>query len=166
MWGCGEVVTPGMEDMAETGRIDISLFDEVTPFLAAGSVDSLIEVREFTGPAVGDVPGELEFEIVVNQTHPLVSMVSMLGPSPDWFVGVDGQSLLVGDEVQEWTESLAVPLPLYDGGSKSDVIPVMGGPDIIPPNPVSLVAYDTATGTYLPSTEEQIVGELVFTRIE
>ena len=42
----------------------------------------------------------------------------------------------------------------------------MGGPDIIPPNPVSLVAYDAATGTYLPATEEQIVGELEFTRIE
>lgn len=166
MWEFGEPPSTGIEDMAETGRIDILLFDEVAPFVELGSVDSLIEVRVYTDPAVGDVAGELEFEITVTQDHPLVSMVSMLGPSPDWFVGVDGQTLQIGDDVVEWTESVVVPLPLYDGGSKSDVIPVMGGPDIIPPDPIGLVAYDQATGTYQPSSEEQIVGELVFTRIE
>ena len=165
MWGL--VVTPstGIEDMAETGRIDM-LLEEVAPGIADGSVDSFIEVREFTEPQIDGVPGELEFEIVVTRDHPLVSMVSMLGPSPDWFVGADSQSLLLGDSTTVWAQSLVVPLPLYDGGSKSDIIPVMGGPDIIPPNPVGLVAYDAATGTYLPSTVEQIMGELVFTRIE
>lgn len=165
MWGFGESPSVGIEDMAETGRIDM-LLEEVAPGLDDGSVDSLIDFREFTGPEIDGVPGEQEFEIVVTRDHPLVSMVSMLGPSPDWFIGIDGQSLLLGDTVTVWAQSLVVPLPLYDGGSKSDIIPVMGGPDIIPPEPVSLVAYDSATGTYLPSTVEQIVGELVFTRIE
>lgn len=166
MWEFGAPPSTGIEDMAETGRIDILLFDEVAPFVALGSVDSLIDVRVYTDPAVGEIPGELELEIIVTQEHPLVSMVSMLGPSPDWFVGIDGQTLQIGDNVVEWMESLIVPLPLYDGGSKSDVIPVMGGPDIIPPDPIGLVAYDQATGTYQPSADEQIVGELVFTRIE
>ena len=41
-----------------------------------------------------------------------------------------------------WFDNLSIDLPLYDGGTKSDITPVMDGPDIRPPNPIGLVAYD------------------------
>ena len=65
-----------------------------------------------------------------------------------------------------WLDELVVDSPLYDGGTKSDIVPVMGGPDIIPADPIGLVAYDVATGTYLPTQTPQIVTQIHFVRIK
>lgn len=54
---------------------------------------------------------------------------------------------------------------MYDGGTKSDITPIMGGPDIMPPNPIGLVAYDPSIGVYLPSIEPQMVARLTFERL-
>ena len=99
----------------------------------------------------------------------------MLGPSPDWFVGVSGLSLLddggtagvqVADEtLAPWFVPLLVGSPLHDGGSKSDITSVMGGPDIIPPDPIGFVAYNVAAGVYLPTDVPQIVAEFDFQHI-
>ncbi len=174
-WEIGEPPSRGIEDMAEAGLIDILLSDEVTPAIEQGTASSFIEVRQFTDPAVAGEPGELQFEITVTRSHPLVSMTSMLGPSPDWFVGVSGLSLLddgdtagvqgLAATLHPWFERLVVGSPLHDGGSKSDITPVMGGPDIIPPDPIGFVAYNEAAGVYLPTDVPQIVAEFDFQRI-
>lgn len=161
-WEAGETLSAGMEDMAETGRIDLLLADDVGPAIANGSADSRLEKREYTDPSVGGVAGILEFDIVVNRSHPRVTLVSMLGPSPDWFVGTNGESLLQDDL---WVQSKSVDLPLWDGGSKSGSVPVMGGPDLFPREPVSLLAYNPTSGTYLPSDEAQILANITFTRL-
>lgn len=162
-WNPGEAPSRGIQDMAETGRIDILLEEEIRPAITQGTADSTIAHRMFTPPPVGDAPGIQTFDIAMTENYPLVTLVSMLGPSPDWFVGVSGLSLR--DE-SGWLESLSVDLPLYDGGSKSNITPVMGGPDIIPPNPISLVAYDVTTGTYRPSLVPQDVAVLKFERMD
>ena len=162
-WEPGDIVSPGIEDVAEAGLIDKLLFEEVAPAIANGTADAMIEVREFTDPQINGVPGELKFTINMNLDYPLVSMVSMLGPSPDWFVGVSGLSLR---SEGNWVTQLSVELPMYDGGTKSDITPIMGGPDIIPPNAIGLVAYDAQTGVYLPSEEPQNVARLTFERID
>ena len=162
-WAPGRVVTPGMEDLAETGRIDQFLAEDVAPAIASGAAGSRVAVREFTGPMVDGVPGRLAFELEANERWPLLTLATMLGPSPDWFVGTSGLALATADA--GWTARVAVDLPLYDGGSKSDIVPVMGGPDIIPPEPVALVAYDPVTGTYLPSDAPQTVARLVIERV-
>ena len=161
-WEPGRAVSPGMEDIAETGMIDVFLFDEVMPAIAAGDAGGLVEVREFTGPMVDGVPGRKTFDIDVDSRWPLLTLATMLGPSPDWFVGVHGLPL---DTDAGWVERLSVDLPLYDGGTKSDIQPVMGGPDIIPGVPVALVAYDDATGTYLPTDVPQVVARLSLERV-
>ena len=48
--------------------------------------------------------------------HPLVTLVTMVAPSPDWFVGVSGLSLIVGGD---WASELSVPLQAYDAGTDS-----------------------------------------------
>ena len=161
-WAPGRAASPGMEDIAETGMIDVFLFDEVMPAIGAGDAGALVEVREFTDPMVDGVPGRRTFDIDVDARWPLLTLATMLGPSPDWFVGVHDLPL---DTDAGWVEALAVDLPLYDGGTKSDIQPVMGGPDIIPGLPVALVAYDDATGTYLPSETAQVVARLTLERV-
>ena len=182
-WQIGEPPSRGLEDIAEAGLIDVLLSDEVSPAIAQGTASSFVEVRRFTDPAIDGEPGLLEFEVTLTRNHPLITMASMLGPSPDWFVGVSGLSLLDSDdddigndigndvgitnseESTPWYSRLIVQSPIHDGGSKSDIIPVMGGPDIIPPDPVGFVAYDETTGVYLPSETPQIVAEFEFVRL-
>jgi len=171
-WQIGEPPSRGIEDMAEAGLIDVLLSDEVSPAIAQGTASSFVEVRRFTEPSIDGEPGLLEFEVSLTRSHPLITMTSMLGPSPDWFVGVSGLSLLDSDdgetdsaELAPWFSRLIVQSPIHDGGSKSDIIPVMGGPDIIPPDPIGYVAYDETTGVYLPSETPQIVAEFDFVRL-
>ncbi len=57
----------------------------------------------------------LNFEI--NKDYPLVTLVSMVAPSPDWFVGVAGLDLRGTDG--EFVQSLLVPLVVYDAGTDS-----------------------------------------------
>ena len=87
-WGLGEVASAGIEDMAEAGLIDRLLFDEVAPTILNGTANSMIEIREYTDAQIDGVPGVQVFEVEMDINWPLVSMVTMLGPSPDWFVGV------------------------------------------------------------------------------
>ena len=83
----------------------------------------------------------------------------MIAPSPDWIVGVSGLSLNVGDD---WINSLNVPLALYDAGTEEGTIPVMSTLATSPHQPISLIAYNGATGDYLPTGEEYIVGAFNF----
>jgi len=163
-WQIGEPATRGIEDMAETGMIEILLADEVVPAIENGTADSQIAVRQYTGSKVDGVPGRKVFEIEMHRDYPLVTLVTMLGPSPDWFVGVNGERLY--DDVAGWLPDLEVGLPLMDGGTKTDITPVMGGPDIIPGEAIGYVAYQSDTGVYLPSDIAQVVGRLQFERIE
>lgn len=54
--------------------------------------------------------------LTVSQECPLVSVVSMIAPSPDWFVGVSGMSLY---ENGAWIEQKVVELYAYDAGTDS-----------------------------------------------
>jgi len=54
---------------------------------------------------------------MVTQSFPLVTVTSMLAPSPDWFVGVSGLSLL--DGTNNWKNREEVELFVYDAGTDS-----------------------------------------------
>lgn len=164
-WEVGETITRGMEDVAESGRIEIFLDEEIRPAIENGTADSAIARREFifSSPRTFDLGlvNEATFDIAVKRDWPLVTLVTMLGPSPDWFVGVGGLPLY---EDGAWHDLVTIDLPLFDGGTKSSVEPIMGGPDIRPPIPIALVAYDAATGTYQPTDTPQNIARLTFTR--
>ncbi len=56
----------------------------------------------------------IEFE--ATRDDPLVTVVTMIAPSPDWFVGVSGLSLLDGQG--RWSTSRSVDLFPYDAGTE------------------------------------------------
>ncbi len=56
-------------------------------------------------------------DITLTTDHPLVTLTSMIAPSPDWFVGVSGLSLRnTADD--GWQPTLAVNLFPYDAGTE------------------------------------------------
>jgi hypothetical protein len=110
LWEEGETATPGMKNMAETGGKS-PLDSEVEALIAEGGACELI-----SGGGIGVSPGVVTVEFTASQDCPLVSAVSMIAPSPDWFVGVSGMSLY-GEK--GWIEERIVDLYPYDAGTDS-----------------------------------------------
>ena len=54
--------------------------------------------------------------VEVNTDYPLVSAISMIAPSPDWFVGVRDYSLC-DTTTGKWIDKIVKHLPLYDSGT-------------------------------------------------
>ena len=118
IWGPGQFATNGVEVMAETGS-PTPLQTEITAAINAGTAREVI-----LGGSVAVSPGQASAGFTVTDEYPLVSLVTMIAPSPDWFIGVHDLSLLGPDG---WVEELTVDLFAYDSGTDS-------GPGLTSPN--------------------------------
>jgi len=93
--------------MAELGRVT-PLDLEVQAAIAAGTAEHLLR-----GEGIARSPGRPAW-CSRSGDRPLVTLVSMIAPSPDWFVGVHDLSLLDGGD---WVAERAVTLLPYDAGT-------------------------------------------------
>jgi len=111
-WRQGEMASLGIQNMAERG-IQSTLVSEINPAIAAGNAQFTL-----TGGGIGGSPGSvsLTFPQSMRRGFPMVTLVSMIAPSPDWFVGVDSLSLLENDE---WVSAKTVRLYGFDAGTDS-----------------------------------------------
>ena len=105
----GGEATPGVESMAERGRTAT-----LTKEIEAARPNALSVLRKESGPGATDTD---TFEsVTLTADHPRITLLSMIAPSPDWFVGVSGFSLLDGEG--GWIESLTVDLFPWDAGTE------------------------------------------------
>jgi hypothetical protein len=109
-WMPGGTASTGIEAMAEEGRTS-PLDSEVQAAIAAGTAFSLIR-----GGGIARSPGVATAEFEIGREHPLVSLVSMVAPSPDWFVGIHSLSLVEGGD---WLAEKIVTLHPWDAGTDS-----------------------------------------------
>ena len=136
-WDEGILATPGMTQMAEIGATTI-LVGEVQTEITAGTAGSLLSWQHWFCPSGTTNPscGPLVVEFDVDDAFPLVTMVTMLGPSPDWFVGISGLEFHDGTD---WVETVNVDLRPYDAGTRDQNVFDLGGPLTAPPDPISLI---------------------------
>ena len=111
-WAENATASEGIRRMAELGSKS-TLLAEVAAATPAGAAHFAL-----SGGGIGTSPGRvsLTFPQPMRRDHPLVTLVSMIAPSPDWFVGVAGLSLL---EDGVWLRSKTVTLYGYDAGTDS-----------------------------------------------
>jgi hypothetical protein len=111
-WREGETASAGIQFMAERGN-QSTLLSEIRPAITNG-------VAHFTlsGGGIGGSPGSvsLTFPQPMQRDFPLVTLCSMIAPSPDWFVGVDSLSLI---ENGNWIASKVATLYGFDAGTDS-----------------------------------------------
>ena len=107
-WNSGGTASAGIESMAELGGTDTFKAEIV----AAGSNAGAVIERMGNIGATATVTADF----MVTPTHPLVTLVTMVAPSPDWFVGVSGLTLL--DAQGDWLASHSVDLYPYDAGTE------------------------------------------------
>ena len=104
----GGEATVGVEDMAETGATQ-KLNKEI---------DEIISKKIGFKKTQGNVfnsPGTSSSEIELSNNYRYLTFVSMLAPSPDWFISVTENLLIDG----RWLDSVEFNLITYDAGSDS-----------------------------------------------
>lgn len=155
-WDVGEPANPGMVQMAESGVTRI-LVSEIQS--DPNAFDTIDQAHWFCPESINAPScGPLAFEFEVDSDFPLLTLVSMLGPSPDWFVGVSGLPLHSDDE---WQDKLVVDLHPYDAGTRSNNAFALWGSRNDPPDPVSLIT-DTSGQLITP----QSLGTMTIGRIQ
>ena len=105
----GEAASDGVESMAEVGGWT-SLRDEVVN-AGTNALNVLTGDTDNIGPTSSEA-----LTVTLTADHPRVTLLTMVAPSPDWFVGVSGLTLL--DAGGDWVESLQVDLFPWDAGTE------------------------------------------------
>ncbi len=111
MWAQGERASQGMIDMAEWGGTQQLVLE-----MEGYGVD-VWEWRNWTCPAgiVHDNCDDAARTIRLEGGETLFSAASMVGPSPDWFVGVDSEPLVDGEY---WLDEVVIDLFPMDVGTR------------------------------------------------
>jgi hypothetical protein len=129
-WTPGEPASLGIKRMAEWGS-QAELTAEIEAAIAAGDAGEVI-----AGLPLWDVPGSTSLQFTATPAHPLVTLTTMIAPSPDWFLGVRGLDLRPGGQ---WVESLTVDLLPWDAGTDSGASYGSGDQPTAPPQPISAI---------------------------
>ncbi len=147
-WQVGSLASQGIQDMAELGS-KTALTQEVQAASVAGTANAVL-----SGGGISPSPGSVSLTFNVDEAFPLVTLVSMLAPSPDWFVGVSGLSLRANGA---WLPRVVVDLVLYDAGTDS-------GPSYGSPNMPSMPHVPIAENTSGAFASDNHVGTFTFDR--
>jgi hypothetical protein len=151
-WKVGAPASPAITLMAEEGIPD-GLETDVKADIEHGSALAVL-----SSPMTTDSPGSTTIAAFqVNTDYPLVTLVSMFAPTPDWFTGVSGLSLL--DENGNWVKSKVVLLYPFDAGTQQNLHYALHQP----PEPTRRPIYSLSGSEWF--TKEP-VGNFNFTRIK
>lgn len=129
-WHEGRASTAGIRAMAEGGRTT-PLDQEINAAIGGGTAQHLLR-----GGPLNTVPGVVTFEFDASQSHPLVTLVTMIAPSPDWFVGVAGLPLF---ENGGWVDERTILLHPWDAGTDSGATFTSADAMTSPPQPISRI---------------------------
>lgn len=152
-WEPGGLATTGIKNMAEFGS-KTALRDEVNSAIQSGSAE-----RQLSGGGISGGSGSVSLIFNVSRDFPLVTLVSMIAPSPDWFIGVNGESLLENDQ---WVESRVVPLYLHDAGTDAGLSYASPNQAEAPFVPITRISGFPAQ----VDSELKTFGTFTFTRIQ
>ena len=107
----GGTATQGIINMSQTGSRD-PLNDEIDAVIATGIGEYRVNALTRVNPS----PDTITTVFEMSESHPYLSLASMIAPSPDWFVAIRGENFF---ENGEWVESKIIQFRSYDSGSDS-----------------------------------------------
>jgi hypothetical protein len=139
----GGTPTAGLERLSEEGKPS-PLDEEIRAAITAGTVSQLFT----TGP-LRDLSDSLVSTVRVNASHPLISLVAMIAPSPDWFAGIASVNLM---ENGAWSSGRTVQLYAYDSGGDEGMTYKASDRDNNPKKPTTkaMTRHFAANGTAIP----------------
>jgi len=151
-WSEGAPASTGIKDMSERGRTS-PLDQEIEAAIRNRSAQHLL-----LGDGLGTSPASVSLEFEISQTHPLVTLLSMIAPSPDWFVGVSRLALF---ENGSWIDERRIELVPWDAGTDSGVTFTSADVVTSPPQPISRIV----TLPLSPNGRVTPLGTFTFSRL-
>ena len=126
------LATTGIKNIAETGNNDV-FNTEVTAEITKGEADQYID-----GPNLDTAAGDILISnLVVKEEFPLLTLVSMIAPSPDWMIALNGYNLL--DAVGNWKTLVNLDMFAYDAGTDSGTDYTSNNSITNPFQPISMI---------------------------
>jgi hypothetical protein len=114
MWAQGDFASPGIEQVAETGstailRAELALADESIGSFVVGITAFNSEQQEQSFD-----------DLLVDANHTVLSSVTMIAPSPDWFSGFDDFDLVdTSTSTATWLASFILETYPFDAGTET-----------------------------------------------
>ena len=136
LWKEGIKASPGTELLAEIGN-GTTMLTEIDSMIKARNASSLIL---FVAPAT--ITSSNMVSVYCNSNYSHVSFASMLGPTPDWFVGVSGINLYNNNN---WTADTTVNLYAYDAGTEDGDMFGYNNPATVPQQNIHILQALQAT---------------------
>lgn len=107
----GTNATTGIKNVAEFGS-NAAFSNEVTTAITNNLADQFIN-----GPSLGTATGDMTISnLQVTEDFPLLTLVSMIAPSPDWIIAVNSYNLFDGGN---WVSNATIDVFAYDAGTDS-----------------------------------------------
>jgi hypothetical protein len=108
----GKLATTGIKNVAEIGS-NSNFSTEVSAKITASEANQYIN-----GPNLGSATEDMLIaDLEVKKDFPLMTLVSMIAPSPDWIININSHSLL--DANGDWKTSEVIYVFAYDAGTDS-----------------------------------------------
>ena len=145
-WSSGGTASAGVEAVAELGTTG-TFESEINANMNAATVFEQSIASGGTATATVD--------IVVTTDQPRATLLSMVAPSPDWFVGVSGLSLL--DAQGDWLAAHTVNLYPWDAGTEEGTEFSLSNPAT---SPQGVITSLRGTGKF----SNEPIATLTFTR--
>ena len=150
-WSPNNRASSGIERMAEEGRTRILVAE----------IKAVTPTTPYIGRGIGGT-GTTSIDFRVSQDCPLVTFVSMVAPSHDWFVGVTGEDLRDGSN--QFVDK-TINLPVWDAGTEDGTdFSLSGTADTNPQGIIELLTTDsTATDFTQGTNQNAYIGTFTFT---
>ena len=129
MFQKGFKATRGVKNVAETGASS-QLVRELRDLQNA----NIVLDQNRTGGVSGN--GTASTTVTVNEEFPLLSVITMIAPSPDWIIGVSAFTLLKDGK---FVKSLNLPLYAYDAGTDAGALFTSSDRPLRSPAPIDLL---------------------------
>ena len=105
----GTASSEGIRLMAE-GGYTTPMDEEINALIEQGEGLDLFVVNNLSSGV-----GEIKLEVKVTKDFPLITLATMVAPSPDWFIAAINQSML--NENDDFTEIMVIQAVVYDAGT-------------------------------------------------
>lgn len=150
LWKPNTLASLGVQNVAEQGNTN-AIMDEINTAIMSGTAHS-----EIVTDSLSPLPTSNSVTFEIFDSHSNVSLVSMIAPSPDWFVGVYDVSL---KQNGNWVETLSIDLVPWDAGTKEGAEFDFGFPAT---NPHELIAKIIGS----PFVGSPVIANLTFERVD
>ncbi|MBT8273408.1 MAG: spondin domain-containing protein [Bacteroidia bacterium] len=159
-WEVGQLASSGIEDVAEVGNND-NFEAEVNTAIGNNNADQWLREAFNPNNATGSC---VIMDFIVNENFPLLTLATMIAPSPDWFTGINSYSLLDGSN--NWKNNVMIDMFPFDAGTEDGTAYDMSNPASNPQVPIfsriNMTPFnDQRVGYILITLEELLSTETV-----